>query len=182
MVRTSSSTVIRAARADDADRIGRIHVVSWQEAYADALPGSFLQGLSISERQQRWRQRLTAPDWPVRALVVARDGIVAGFACVGESRDDTAVAGTGELQSIYLDPEYWGHGLGRRLHDAALETLRQEGYVRATLWVLDGNARARRFYERIGWVLDGETKVDSIAGSPPVTEVRYGQALCHTIR
>jgi hypothetical protein len=41
-----------------------------------------------------------------------------------------------------------------------------------TLWVLDTNERARRFYEARGWRADGTSKSDASRGSP-VVEVRY---------
>jgi len=168
---------IRPARVEDADAIGRIHVLSWQAAYADALPAEFLRTLSVQGRQDRWRDRLAATDRAVRVLVVVDNATVVGFECVGPSRDDAASPEVGELQSIYLDPAKWGQGLGTALHDEGLNTLRQDGYTSATLWVLDSNGRARRFYERAGWTFDGVTKVDTIADSPPVTEVRYRRAL-----
>jgi RimJ/RimL family protein N-acetyltransferase len=46
------------------------------------------------------------------------------------------------------------------------------GYGEAVLWVLEDNPRARRFYERTGWSLDGGVKDDSHLGVS-VTEVRY---------
>lgn len=177
MVTGSPSAVVRAARVDDANAIGRIHVTSWQAAYDHALPEDFLRGLSVADRQRGWRRRLSAVDWQARALVVVDDGLIAGFACVGASRDGDASADVGELQSMYLAPEHWSQGLGQQLHSEAMATLRRDGFVRATLWVLNANERARRFYERAGWCLDEATKVDSIAGSPPVTEVRYAQTL-----
>lgn len=177
MVSASPSTVVRTASVDDADSVGRIHVEAWRAAYVDILPEAFLRGLSIPDRQRGWRQRLTAPDRKLSVLVVLDGEVVAGFACVGGSRDEDAPTAVGELQSIYLAPENWGRGLGRCLHEEAAATLRRAGYARATLWVLDANARARRFYEGAGWVLDGATKVDSIADSPPVTEVRYTRTL-----
>jgi GNAT superfamily N-acetyltransferase len=68
--------------------------------------------------------------------------------------------------------EAWGTGLGRELMAAACRGLAAAGYEQATLWVLAGNARARRFYDRAGWVPDGSQKQDEIAGLG-VTEVRY---------
>ena len=55
--------------------------------------------------------------------------------------------------------------------DAAKELLRAQ-YRDATLYVLDDNPRARRFYEREGWALDGTTKTGEFLGLP-VAEVRY---------
>jgi hypothetical protein len=48
-------------------------------------------------------------------------------------------------------------------------------YGDATLWVLDENVRARSFYERGGWRLDGATKDDD-RGSFVLKEVRYRTA------
>ena len=55
-------------------------------------------------------------------------------------------------------------------------TWQGEGFRAATLWVLRGNERARRFYERAGWTVDGARKDDVVAGVP-VTEVRYRRDL-----
>ena len=62
------------------------------------------------------------------------------------------------------------------MHDAGLAALRVTEYRRATLWVLDTNARAREFYERHGWSLDGNSKQQEI-GELTVTEVRYATHL-----
>ena len=57
------------------------------------------------------------------------------------------------------------------LMDAGKARLR-ERWPAATLYVLDDNPRARRFYEREGWALDGETKTGMVLGLE-VAEVRY---------
>jgi ribosomal protein S18 acetylase RimI-like enzyme len=57
------------------------------------------------------------------------------------------------------------------LMDAGKELLRAS-YGDATLYVLEDNPRARRFYEREGWALDGVTKADEFLGLA-VPEVRY---------
>ena len=59
---------------------------------------------------------------------------------------------------------------------ADLAAVREAGYTDATLWVLDTNRRARRFYQQGGWCWDGTTKSDVIGGQA-VTELRYRVAL-----
>ncbi|EHK88143.1 N-acetyltransferase family protein [Saccharomonospora azurea] len=172
-----AAVAVRFASLADAEAIGRIHVESWRAAYARLLPADFLAGLSIAQRQAAWRRQLTAGESAAPVVVVTEGGTVTGFACVSASRDEDASAGTGELQSLYLDPAMWGRGLGRRLHASALAVLREGGCLRATLWVLEGNARARRFYERAGWAEEGAAKVDRIADGPLLREVRYVRAL-----
>jgi hypothetical protein len=49
---------------------------------------------------------------------------------------------------------------------SALRHLVGAGYVQATLWVLDSNARARRFYAKGGWAEDGAVKHDDSRGFP----------------
>lgn len=54
---------------------------------------------------------------------------------------------------------------------AAEQRLAADGFTHAYLWVVDGNARARRFYEREGWKADGTVKTDDQFGTG-VAEVR----------
>lgn len=96
-----------------------------------------------------------------------------GFASCGESRD---AAGEGELYAIYALPAAWGSGVGPALMAAALGALRTGGFATASLWVLEDNPRARRFYEREGWRSDGRRREEEFLGVP-VTEVSYGIAL-----
>jgi hypothetical protein len=46
----------------------------------------------------------------------------------------------------------------------------------AILWVLEQNLRARRFYEREGWSLEGAPQEEQLAGVR-LQVVRYGRAL-----
>jgi ribosomal protein S18 acetylase RimI-like enzyme len=131
-----------------------VHVDSWRAAYRDHLPAELLAGLSVGRRARGWRE-------------------LVAFARLGPSRD---AEGDGELYAIYLDPRRLGTGVGPALMDAALERLRELGYAEATLWVLDDNERAERFYVRAGWRREEATKVDHFGGTP-VREVRYRRLL-----
>jgi hypothetical protein len=64
-----------------------------------------------------------------------------------------------------------------RLHDATTRLLADFGFTEAVLWVLDGNARATRFYHHVGWVEDGQFKIDSGPGSVRLRELRMRRAL-----
>jgi RimJ/RimL family protein N-acetyltransferase len=59
---------------------------------------------------------------------------------------------------------------------AALAALRTSGFDSASLWVLEDNPRARRFYEREGWTWDGGRREEEFLGVP-VSEVSYRIAL-----
>jgi GNAT superfamily N-acetyltransferase len=61
--------------------------------------------------------------------------------------------------------------VGRALHDEVLSRQRADGRTRCNLWVLEENARARRFYERLGWRENGDTRV--VPFPPHPTDVGY---------
>jgi GNAT superfamily N-acetyltransferase len=168
---------LREAEMDDAMGIAVVHVRSWQAAYRGLLPQDFLDGLDPVCRCAMWKRILSSPG-PRDHTVVAEDaGEVVGFANVCPSRDDDATAATvGELTSIYLLSSVWGQGVGRQVMDGAVSSLVEDDFAEATLWVLEGNARARRFYEAGGWSPDGAVKEDIIRGST-IREVRYRRAL-----
>ncbi|WP_326569185.1 GNAT family N-acetyltransferase [Amycolatopsis rhabdoformis] len=170
----SLAAAVRPAVVADAPGIAHVHVASWQAAYAGLIPDDFLAGLSTSAREGFWTQTLATPQARHSVLVAETpDGTIAGFAASSPSRDDDATPDTGELASIYLLPEFWSRGYGRTLHAHALTALATD-FPTATLWVLAGNTRARGFYERTGWTLDGRTKVESVAnGTVTLEEVRY---------
>ncbi|HVW80483.1 MAG TPA: GNAT family N-acetyltransferase [Mycobacteriales bacterium] len=166
--------VVRPAGEDDAAGIAGVHVASWKAAYAHALPANLLAALSVADRTAVWRRSLSAG---MTVLVAEQGRQVVAFAAVGPSRDEDAAAGTvGELLAIYADPAHWDAGIGARLHEQAIESLAESGFREAMLWVLDDNPRARRFYERHGWAVDGATKQAQV-GDTTVAEVRYRRPL-----
>jgi ribosomal protein S18 acetylase RimI-like enzyme len=170
------AVVVRRAVPADAHAIAAVHVASWQAGYAHVFPAEFLSSLSASAREPRWRTALSDAE---ELIFVAEDsGEVVGFASAAASRDEDAHdRSVGELHTIYVRADYWDTVAGSRLHDAAVDALQKAGFREATLWVLDSNTRARRFYERHAWTPDGAVKHDERGGTP-IVEVRYRRHLC----
>jgi len=173
-VKPLAAVSIRRARPADAHGLAAVHVRPWQATSRDLLPADFLAGLSVADRAERWRTRLrdepagTVVAEPVGTVVAEVGGEIVGFASVGPSRDaDLSAAEWLELNTLYLLPETWGTGLAGRLLAAALTAQR-----RYFLWVFEGNARARAFYRKAGFVPDGTSKQLTIAGTT-LTEIRF---------
>jgi GNAT superfamily N-acetyltransferase len=141
---------------------------SWQVAYRGHIPDPVLDALPES-RERRLAQHLARRD---TVWVAEEEGAIVGHAAIGPCRDDDQPSGTGEVYAIYLAPEAWGRGIGRELFTKAVDELRAAGFTRATLWVLETNARARHFYEAAGWRADGARKADEVGGAALI-EVRY---------
>lgn len=149
---------------EDAAAIAEVHVASWRAAYVGLLPPAVLDGLSVAQRTRHWR-RVLDPSSGEQVVVVERDGQVVGFVEVGPAEDADAGPATGQLRTIYLHPDLWGTGAGRRIHDAALDRLAGQGFTRAVLWMLSTNARAEGFYIRQGWARDGRIRVQQFGGA-----------------
>jgi len=171
-------TVIRAARVADASQIAVVQVRSWQGAYRGLLPQAYLDGLDPAQRVGRWERSLAeAEDRRDGVLVADASGTLLGFVGYSPSRDgDADPARVGEVDAIYLLPSAWGKGVGRLLMDAALARLAEARFDEVTLWVLDSNVRARRFYEAGGWLADEARKIDDSRGFP-IAQVRYKRSL-----
>lgn len=147
-------------------------MASWRHAYRGLLPDDYLDRLSVDERERTRREHLEDPASEWGTLVVDDAGRVVGFSTYGPSRDEDATPATGEVPAIYLDPEVIGTGVGRDLLAETIVALRAAGFTRASLWVLEQNVRARRFYEKAGWVWDGSVSTHSFeCANEPV--VRY---------
>lgn len=169
---------VRRAQVDDAHAIAAVHVRTWQAAYRGQVPDAILDGLSVEQRTRSWSQIIARSMPPAAgAFVLEDDGEVCGFVHIAPSRDEDAGEEAGELTAIYVAPEFWGSGGGALLMECALAGLREAGCSEATLWVLDANVRARRFYESRGWTPDGAVKVDQREGFE-LHEVRYRCVLC----
>jgi GNAT superfamily N-acetyltransferase len=159
---------VRSAVPGDALAVARVHIRSWQCAYRGLIDQEYLDNLD----PEGWAGRYTFGRVGLPSTVVAVDGsTIRGLATTGLCRDKD-LSNSGELLAIYVDPPYLHTGIGRLLMAAARERLRRVGVTKAALWVLDGNAHARRFYERDGWRLDG-TRRTATYGNERVEEVRY---------
>jgi ribosomal protein S18 acetylase RimI-like enzyme len=155
--RTAIRHVIARRPFEDAEAIADVQVASWHAAYRGLMPAAILDGFTLEVRIARWKKNLASPDPRGRTTVLERSRSVVAFASHGASRDEEH---SGEVWALYASPRAWGTGAGRALLDDGLAHLRASGFREIMLWVLDGNARAIRFYEAGGFRLDGGAKED----------------------
>ena len=164
---TEGGWALRPLAGEDCDELGRVHMAAWRDAYAGLMPADYLAGLSDERCADRWRELAERPaDAPERILVVVDpDGRLAGFGSAGPSRDEDAPTAW-ELYAVNLAPRARGRGVADRLVDELL------GDRDATLWVVEGNARARAFYTRRGFVDEGGRAAHPATGTPEIRMVR----------
>jgi RimJ/RimL family protein N-acetyltransferase len=132
--------VIRRSGRDEAETHFAVQRAACVEAFPDIFPPD-LYPFPDDAIRERWRNATGA------VLVAERDGRVVGVALTEACW----------LHGFYVVPEWWGTGVAAELHDAAIAASPDCAELR--LWVLEGNHRGRRFYEKNGWRLNGETRV-----------------------
>ena len=106
-------------------------------------------------------------DEPDGVVVVATgpDDEIVGIASAGPTRDDDART-PWELYAINVHAAHHGTGVADQLITAVV------AQRPATVWVLRDNARARAFYRRHGFGVDGATKIHDGTGAPEIRMVR----------
>jgi|SRR3990167_2805725 len=125
---------IRFANTSDALAIAMCHVASWQRIYRGHIPAAVLDNLSVKEREQKWHDLLNSN---VKILILEHNNHMIGFASLCPARDkDTNSKQCSEISAIYLHPDVWRQGLGKKLCFAALSELEKMGFSEVIVWVL----------------------------------------------
>jgi ribosomal protein S18 acetylase RimI-like enzyme len=165
---------IRRAQANDAPLLAQVHVDAWQVAYRGVVPDSFLERFTYQRREAAFRQALA--DNLEETYLVEEDDHALAILTIGACRDDDLdVTATGEIWGIYITPAYWRKGIGTQLVQEAERMFQARSYREVVLWVLEDNTEARRFYEAMGFRVDGAFKMVELG--KPLKVIRYAKTL-----
>jgi GNAT superfamily N-acetyltransferase len=162
---------IRTAELADADAIAQLHTHSWQSAYRGILSDDFLQGPLAENRRVLWRARLSDAERSDQfVLMDEQDGALRGFACAFLRADPEWGC---LLDNLHVVPDLKGKGLGKQLMSAvAQRVLGSDPRGRLHLWAFERNLGARRFYERLGGIVNERVAEVAPDGSE-LNVVRY---------
>ena len=139
-----------------------VHWNSWHEAYPGLVSQEYLDKLTL-ERCEKM-----AFSWRDNIIIAKDNGRVIGFVGYGDRGSESP--DNGEIFAMYVLSEYYGTGVGQKLMEAGLEQLKN--YPRICLWVLKENKRAIRFYQKCGFVPDGEETTSSVINAAEIRMVK----------
>ena len=112
------------------------------------------QGFSKSEvklTQDRLRAQLEQRDLrPFQCIVAEENGTLYAFALYYQTYSTWEGKIGFHLDDLYVMPEMRNSGLGRQLMERLIEIAHDRGCARIDWYVVDHNANAIRFYERLG--------------------------------
>ena len=130
-----STPIVRPGAPSDAAAVADI----WHRGWHVAHPGHVPDGLTAARTLAAFHER--APGRVDDTTVAEIDGRVVGFVMVVGD----------EVEQVFVDPDLHGSGVAALLLAEAERQVAADGHDEAWLAVVEGNARARRFYERQGW-------------------------------
>jgi GNAT superfamily N-acetyltransferase len=136
----------------DAPAIAAIWEAGWHDAHDGNVPDELTRARDSASFRRRAEDRIGD------ATVCVVEGAVAGFVMVDAD----------EVDQVYVSSQHRGAGVADALMADAEARLRAAGHGRAWLAVVAGNARARRFYERHGWIDDGPFEHDAPGPAGPI--------------
>jgi ribosomal protein S18 acetylase RimI-like enzyme len=154
-----SDLEIRAARTEDAEAVAEIWEYSWRDGHLGNVPDELVALRTPESFATRAAERVGD------TTVATVDGAVAGFVMVVGD----------EVEQVYVSAGHRGSGVASTLLAEAERLVATGGHAKAWLAVAPGNARARRFYERQGWVDEG--RFDYRAAGMTVPCQRYVKAV-----
>jgi GNAT superfamily N-acetyltransferase len=147
-----SHVTLRTALAEDTRAIAEIWHLGWQDGHLGFVPQELVDVRTAGSFRTRASERISD------TTVATIDGAVVGFVMVVDD----------EVEQVYVAAAYRGTGIATVLIGEAERQVRANGHRKAWLAVVAGNARARAFYERAGWVDEGPFDYAAAAEDGPI--------------
>lgn len=157
VVTTEADVDLQLATAADAEVVREVYLRSWRAGYAGLIDERAIEEGAARRGAHDWAAEVGRSD--CRFVIARVDGTPAGVAAVGD--DPTEAVGGTWLDLLYVAPEYWGTQVALSLHTWVIDDCRTRGLGSLRLRVVSAQARARRFYEREGWLPDPDVPPSS---------------------
>lgn len=134
---------IRQARMEDAARIAEIEIFNYRMNFYPIFKSDwfYFEELQVPRQMERYKANPAL----IENTLVYDDGVVKGFVRVKD----------GEVEKLFVEPVLQGKAIGAELLEYAIQ-IKQANF----LWALEKNARAIAFYQRNGFCLTGDKKLE----------------------
>ncbi len=168
---------IRPATEADIPHLADILITGWRESYRYIVDENWLAALDQGEYEEKWQRWMAEEGWNV-LLAEGADGAPAGFVSFGKLKTPPPGMSpirplySAEVYALYILPDYWRQGLGRKLLGAAAAALAPERHKSLCLWTLEKNKRAAAFYKALGGERCG--KKDVTIGPTAARDICFG--------
>lgn len=131
---------IRKARCEDLVRIAEIEVFNYRLNFYPIFKDDsfYFEELQVLKQMEKYKNSLDT-------IWVFDDGVVKGFIQVGNK----------EVKKLFVEPVLQGNAIGSKLLEYAINEMDVDH-----LWALEKNSKAIAFYERHGFYVTCEKKLE----------------------
>jgi GNAT superfamily N-acetyltransferase len=157
-------TTIRAAGAADMAAVADLWHEGWHSGHAGHVP----EGLTVLRTLEAFHERTPLRVADTTVAIDDSGGLLGFVMVVGD-----------EVEQVFVGPDARGTGVAAALLTEAEHQVAAAGHASAWLAVVAGNARARRFYEKRGWVDEGDLPYEVTAAGQTFTSPcrRYAKSV-----
>ncbi|HWF30119.1 MAG TPA: GNAT family N-acetyltransferase [Mycobacterium sp.] len=158
---------IREAKPADFANVAQMHYPVWRRSWSGILADHLLDMLGSPRRwaTETYPEDLGRPGWSM--WIAESDGKTVGMTIFGP---DAVNPDDLQIDAVYTAEESQRLGIGGRLLDKAVRTNPSGDVI---LWCAERNLKAREFYEKKNFRLDGRTFVWKPLPGVPVPHVGY---------
>ncbi len=142
--------IIRRASADDLKVLNKL-MYQLHDEHHQAVPEDFKPAKEILE-EKHISDYLDAPDAIIFVAVIGKQvvGFITGHFCELISSVSKPVM-MGSIDEFYVNPEFRGQGIGKRLLDRSFTELYDYGVTQIFVEVWDFNQKAMNLYQKLGF-------------------------------
>jgi GNAT superfamily N-acetyltransferase len=146
------NVILRRGEQRDAGAVAEIWRLGWRDGHLGLVPDELVEARTDESFRARASERIS------EMTVAVAGGAIAGFVLVVGD----------EVEQVYVSASHRGTGVADVLLSEAEQQVRANEHPKAWLAVVEGNARARAFYERAGWRDEGPFEYSAATADRPV--------------
>ena len=151
-MQTAANVTLRRGEPQDAGTVAEIWRLGWRDGHLGHVPRELVDARTDESFLARSEARIG------EMTVAVVEGDIAGFVLVVGD----------EVEQVYVSAAHRGTGAAAALLAEAERRVRANGHAKAWLAVVAGNARARAFYERAGWLDEGPFDYEAASDGGPI--------------
>lgn len=156
---------VRKAVREDMQYLAIVQTRSWKAAFVNIISANAMKEYADEARCQAMLEAIF-DSARGHFYIALSDNVPCGemFWCDGE------MDASAEIIALHSLEETWGTGVGKMLMTRAMEDIQNKGKEQVYLWVFKENHRARKFYEKCGFMADGSEQESGFDGA---VELKY---------
>jgi ribosomal protein S18 acetylase RimI-like enzyme len=147
---------IRKVKKEDAKTLAHIQTEAWKSAFNIILSKEDLERYANIDKATEMYSNILSEN-NGNGYILSINDVPHCIAYWDKARDE-GMEGYSELICIHSLDTNWGKGYGSMMIEHVLGEIKKAGFQKVMLWVFEENIRARRFYEKHGFVLTEKSK------------------------